>query len=141
MIPEMVDALDAEQKKLGLVGVIKLGARYVGVFLGCRCSEYLGPDIDWDNIILISDMRPMKNHQYCEWSGEFDGLMITFRGSKTDQYNEGCKRYVGITGNPRCAVLAFREWYALQPSHFESPAVVFIFTNLYYAGRACAWAS
>ena len=53
----------------------------------------------------------MKNHQYCEWSGDFDSLMVTFRGSKTDQYNEGCKRYVGITGNPRCAVLAFREWY------------------------------
>ena len=46
VIPEMVDALDAEQKKLGLVGVIKRGARYVGVFLGCRCSEYLGLDID-----------------------------------------------------------------------------------------------
>ena len=55
----------------------------------------------------------MKNHLYCEWSDEFDGLMITFRGSKTDQYNEGYKRYVGTTGYPRCAVVAFRECYAL----------------------------
>ena len=102
--------------------------RYIGVFLGCRCSEYLGPDIDWDKIILTSDVRPMMGHQYCEWSDEFDGLMVTFRGSKTDQYNEGCKRYVGMTGNPRCAVLALREWYTLQPSHFERSDVVPLFT-------------
>ena len=126
--PEMLDALDAEQKKLGLVGVIKRAGRYIGVFLGCRCSEYLGPDIDWDKIIQTSDVRPMMGHQYCEWSDEFDGLMVTFRGSKTDQYNEGCKRYVGITGNSRCAVRAFREWYTLQPSHFERSDVVPMFT-------------
>ena len=125
---DMLDALDAEQEKLGLVGVIKRAGRYVGVFLGCRCSEYLGPDIDWDKIIQTSDVRPMMGHQYCEWSDEFDGLMVTFRGSKTDQYNEGCKRYVGITGNSRCAVRAFREWYTLQPSHFERSDVVPMFT-------------
>ena len=126
--PEMCDHLDQAQKQHGLVGVIKRAARYIGIYLGCRCSEYLGPDIDWDKILLTNDVRPMKNHQYCEWSDEFDGLMITFRGSKTDQYNEGCKRYVGITGNSRCAVLAFREWYALQPSHFERSDVVPMFT-------------
>jgi site-specific DNA-cytosine methylase/integrase len=126
--PEMLDALDTEQKKLGLVGVIKRAGRYIGVFLGCRCSEYLGPDIDWDKIIQTSDVRPMMGHQYCEWSDEFDGLMVTFRGSKTDQYNEGCKRYVGVTGNSRCAVRAFREWYTLQPSHFERSDVVPMFT-------------
>ena len=126
--PEMCDHLDAAQAKLGLVGVIKRAGRYIGVYLGCRCSEYLGPDIDWDKILLTNDVRPMKNHQYCEWSDDFDGLMVTFRGSKTDQYNEGCKRYVGITGNPRCAVLAFREWYRLQPAHFERSDVVPMFT-------------
>ena len=70
----------------------------------------------------------MMGHQYCEWSDEFDGLMVTFRGSKTDQYNEGFKRYVGMTGNSRCAVLAFREWYTLQPSHFERSDIVPMFT-------------
>ena len=59
---------------------------------------------------------------------ETDRGMVTFRGSKTDQYNEGCKRYVGITGNTRCAVLAFREWYRLQPAHFERSDVVPMFT-------------
>ena len=51
--------------------------------------------------------------------------MLTKHGTlkkltKTDQYNEGCKRYVGMTGNSRCAVLAFREWRSMQPEHFKS---------------------
>ena len=46
---------------------------YVGVYLGYRCSEYLGPDIDWDKIIQTSDVRPMTGHQYFEWSGELAG--------------------------------------------------------------------
>ena len=46
--------------------------------------------------------------------------MDTFRGSKTDQYNGGCKRYVGMTGNFRCAVLAFREWRSMQLEHFDA---------------------
>ena len=70
----------------------------------------------------------MKNHHYCEWSGDFDGLMVTFRGYETDHYNEGCKRYVGITGNTRCAVLAFRLWCRLQPANFERSDVVPMFT-------------
>ena len=60
----------------------------------------------------------MKKGAYCSWTDDFDGFMVTFRGSKTDQYNEGCKRYVGRTGNSRCAVEAFREWVRLQPGHF-----------------------
>ena len=70
----------------------------------------------------------MKNHHYCEWSGDFGGLMVAFRGSETDQYNGGCKQYVGITGNSHCAVLAFREWYRLPPAHFERSDVVPMFT-------------
>ena len=60
----------------------------------------------------------MKKGAYCTWTDDFDGFMVTFRGSKTDQYNEGCKRYVGRTGNSRCAVEGFREWVRLQPGHF-----------------------
>jgi hypothetical protein len=45
--------------------------------------------------------------------------MVTFRGPKTDQYNEGCKRYVGMTGNHRCAIKAFREWFELEPRYFD----------------------
>ena len=82
----------AAQAKLGLVGVIKRAGRYTGVYLDCRCSEYLGPDIDWDKILLTDDVSPMKNHKHCESSDDFDGLMVTFRGSKTNQCNEGCKR-------------------------------------------------
>ena len=125
--PQMCNAIDEEQKPLGLVGVIKRAARYTAVFVGCRSSEYLGSDIDWDKILLTSDVRPMMGRQYCGWSDDFDGLMITFRGSKTDQYNEGCKRYMGLTGNSRCAVQAFREWYRLQPAHFERSDVVPMF--------------
>ena len=97
--PEMCDWLDRRQAGLGLVGVIKRAARYLAIFLGCRCSEYLGPDIHWDKIIFVSCVRPMKKGAYCSWTDDFGGFMVTFRGSKTDQYNEGCKRYVGRTGN------------------------------------------
>ena len=38
--PEMCDWLDRRQAGLGLVGAI--------IFLGCRCSEYLGPNIHCD---------------------------------------------------------------------------------------------
>ena len=46
--------------------------------------------------------------------------MVTFRGSKTDQFNLGCTCYVGRTGNSRCAIAAFHEWEEeLQPGHFR----------------------
>ena len=117
--PEMCDWLDADQRGGGLKSVIKRASRYVAIFLGCRCSEYLGPEIHWEKIILVSCIIPMLDKAYCSWFDEFNGLMVTFRASKTDQYNEGCKRYIGIADNPRCAVLAFREWRTLQPEHFD----------------------
>ena len=80
--PEMCDWLDRRQAGLGLVGVIKRAARYLAIFLGCRCSEYLGPDIHWDEIIFVCCLRPMKKGAYCSWTDDFDGFMVTFRGSK-----------------------------------------------------------
>ena len=67
--------------------------------------------------------------------------MVTFRGSKTDQYNEGFKRYIGRTGNRRCAVAAFYEWYDLTPEHFEdsSDRPMFVMPNS--AGRKRVFAS
>ena len=53
------------------------------------------------------------------WNEDFDGIMHNFRGSKTDQYNEGARRYVGSTDSPRCLIRALREWVALQPDHFQ----------------------
>ena len=61
----------------------------------------------------------MLDKAYCSWFDDFNGLMVAFRASKADQYNEGCERYIWIADNPRCAVLAFREWRARQPEHFE----------------------
>jgi len=136
--PEMCDWLDEHQSASGLVGVIKRAARYMAIFLGCRCSEYLGPEIHWDKIILVSCVRPMREGQYCSWSDDFDGFMVTFRGSKTDQYNEGCKRFIGRTGNRRCAVAAFHEWYDLSPGHFEdlSERPMFVLPNGKVLSRA-----
>ena len=45
--PEMCDWLDARQASLGLIGSIKRAARYLAIYLGCRCSEYLGPEVHW----------------------------------------------------------------------------------------------
>ena len=119
----MCDWIDAYQRTLGaaaaLASAIKRATRYIAIYLGCRCSEYLGPDIHWEEIILVSCIRPMKGDAYCNWDEEFGGAMVTFRGSKTDQFDLGCKRYVGKTGNSRCAILAFREWEELQPGHFR----------------------
>ena len=99
--------------------MIKRASRYVAIYLGCGCSEYLGPEIHWEKIILVSCISPMLDKAYCSWFDDSNDLMVTFRASKTDQYNEGCKRYIGIADNPRCAVLTFREWRTLQPEHFE----------------------
>ena len=82
--PEMCDWLDARQAPLGLVGIIKRAARYLAIYLGCRCSEYLGPEVHWEKIILVSCVRPITEGQYCSRSGDFDGIMVMFRGSKTD---------------------------------------------------------
>ena len=58
--PEMCDWIDAHQRAAGvvLVSVIKRAARYSATFWGCRASEYLGPDIHWKKIILVSCVRP-----------------------------------------------------------------------------------
>jgi len=121
--PEMCEWIDAYQRTLGaavvLQSAIKRAARYIAIYLGCRCSEYLGPDIHWEKIILVSCVRPMKGDAYCDWEDDFDGVMVTFRGSKTDQFNLGCKRYVGKAGNSKCAIAAFHEWFDLQPGHFR----------------------
>ena len=93
----MCEWLDKMQRGMGLEGVTRRAARYFGVLLCARCSEYLAP-IDDGKILLVRDVMPMKGKQYCDWGDEgIDGFMIRFRGSKTDKYNEGCLRYVGIT--------------------------------------------
>ena len=62
--------------------------------------------------------------------------MFTLRRRNVSRLQDGSvqrgmqavRGYHGITGNSRCAVLAFREWYRLQPAHFERPDVVPMFT-------------
>ena len=82
----MCDSIDAYKRTLGaaavLASAIKRAARYITTYLGCRCSEYLGPDIHWEKVILVSCIRPMKGDAYCNWDEGFDGAMVTFRGSK-----------------------------------------------------------
>ena len=62
IIPEMCDWIDAYQRTLGAAAapasVIKRAARYIAIYLGCRCSEHLWPDIHWEKIILVSYVRP-----------------------------------------------------------------------------------
>lgn len=117
--PAMCEWLDDAQRSWGLEGVTRRAARYFGVLLCARCSEYLAP-IDDDKILLVRDVMPMKGKQYADWGDEgIDGCMIRFRGSKTDKYNEGCLRYVGVTDNGRCFVKAVLQWYELDPEHFE----------------------
>ena len=61
---EMCDWLAAHhQAALGLVGIIKRAARYLAIYLGCRCSEYLGPEVHWEKVILVSCVRPMREGQ------------------------------------------------------------------------------
>ena len=50
--PEMCDWLDADQRDGGLKSVIKRASRYVAIYLGCRCSEYLGPGVHWKRLSL-----------------------------------------------------------------------------------------
>ena len=70
--------------------------------------------------MLVESVTPMVGRRYTTWSDpNFDGIMVKFRGSKTDQYNEGELRYVGITKNSRCVIKALRQWYRLDPDHFE----------------------
>ena len=116
--PEMCDWMDEHQKSLGITGVVKRAARYFALFLCCRSSEYLAP-VDADKIMLVGDVSPMAGRRYTTWDDPaVDGIMAKFRSSKTDQYNEGALRYVGMTGNSRCVVKALLEWFKLDPDHF-----------------------
>lgn len=116
--PEMCDNMDAREVRLGLRGVIKRAARYFALFLCCRASEYLAP-VDPDKIVLVSNVLPMAGRRYTDWGDPaIDGIMVKFRSSKTDQYNEGALRYVGLTGSKRCVVRALVEWFRLDPKHF-----------------------
>ena len=117
--PDMVDDMDEQQRGQGLDGVIKRAARYFALYLCCRASEYLAP-VDADKIVMVSNVQPMAGRRYTDWGDPaVDGFMAKFRGSKTDQYNEGSLRYVGKTRNARCAVKAFVEWQRMDPEHFE----------------------
>ena len=117
--PEMMDWLDKVTSNQGLLGVIRRARVKFGTYLGTRSSETMGPDVHWDKIVTTDDIRPMKDEAYCTWRDVFTGVMVRFRGSKTDQYNQGCMRYVGQTGNARCLIRELHEWYKLQPDHFE----------------------
>ena len=62
----------------------------------------------------------MKGAEYTKWGDPLvDGIMLHIRGSKTDQYNLGCLRYVGKTSTTRCAVKAMLRWHAAEPEHFS----------------------
>ena len=117
--PEMLDWLDETSATQGLAGTVKRARNKFGVYLACRSSEYIGPDVHWDKVMLTTDVRPLKGQAYCDWDDDFDGIMARFRGSKTDQYNEGCMRYVGRTGNSRCLMAELHRWVELQPGHFD----------------------
>jgi integrase len=117
--PEMMDWLDRVSAWQGLCGYVKRTRNKFGTYLACRSSEYLGPDPHWDKIMLTTDVRPLMGQAYCDWSDAFDGIMARFRGSKTDQYNEGCMRYVGKTGNSRCLIAELHGWVELEPNHFD----------------------
>ena len=125
--PEMMDYLDQRDfarrpDAPGLEAIIRRAARYFGLFYCARCSEYLAP-VDEDKILLVRDLMPMCGKKYVDWSHEgIDGFMVRFRGSKTDKYNEGSLRYVGLSGNHRCFVLSMLAWYSLEPEHFDDSA-------------------
>ena len=55
--PEMFDFLGASQVELGLVGAIKRADRYLGVYMGYRCSEYLGPGIGAWRLVLCRELQ------------------------------------------------------------------------------------
>ena len=84
--PKMCDWLGHLQSGLGLDSVIKRAARYLAIFQGCRCSEHLGPGIHWGKVIFVSCVRQMHDGVYCGRDEDFGGFMVTFRGTKTDQY-------------------------------------------------------
>ena len=120
--PEMLDLLDQQQSGQGLEGIIRRAARYFGLYYCARCSEYLAP-VDEDKVLLVKDVMPMRGKKYTTWSDPgVDGVMVRFRGSKTDRYNEGSLRYVGKTPNARCFVKAMVEWYGADPQHFDDSA-------------------
>ena len=104
-------------------GCVRKGSRMHGTYAGPRSSEYLrGTPVDWAKICLVRDVVPMCGDKYVTWDHPgVDGYMRTFRASKTDQFNEGCKRYIGATGTELCSVEAFRAMYARRPAHFACP--------------------
>ena len=111
---------------------VRIAARMHGVYLGCRSSEYLGgPPADWSKLCLVRDIVPMAGTRFTDWSdSNVDGYMRTFRASKTDQYNEGCRRFCGATGTDLCSVQAFKDMYAACPAHFDRPdAGMFTLSN------------
>lgn len=45
----------------------------------------------------------MRGRKYVDCGDpSVDGFMVRFRGSRTDRYNEGSLRYVGVNPNHRC---------------------------------------
>ena len=121
--PEMTNFLDSNPQSSGVDELRGTAARYVGLFGGLRRSEFLGSSsatFDRDKCLMVEDISPMKGAEYTKWGDPLvDGIMLHIRGSKTDQYNLGCLRYVGKTSTTRCAVKAMLRWHAAEQEHFS----------------------
>ena len=89
-----------------------------------RCSEYLSRgSAGWDanKVVRGCDISFRENGVKLapDEVARATEVTVIVRGSKTDQYNEGCLRYVGSTRNSRCLMRALHEWFDSQPGHFH----------------------
>ena len=125
--------LNARDKLIGTWdALVSIGARMHGAYLGPRSGEFLGgPPVDWAKVGIVADFLPMEGQRYVDWQNpNIDGYMRIFRSSKTDQFNEGAKRYCGATGTDLCSVQALKDMYAMKPEHFSrSDAAMFTMSN------------
>ena len=125
--------LNARDKLIGTWdALVSIGARMHGAYLGPRSGEFLGgPPVDWAKVGLVADFLPMEGQRHVDWQNpNIDGYMRIFRSSKTDQFNEGAKRYCGATGTDLCSVQALKDMYAMKPEHFSrSDAAMFTMSN------------
>ena len=99
------------------------GALLTGYMFLLRASEYLGESSeDWDELKVLTrgDVRFEQSGRYVsDWS-QADEVQITIKASKTDQYREGARRSLTVSGEPICIVEALKKLFSATPTLSDS---------------------
>ena len=98
-------------------------ALLTGYMFLLRASEYLGEAVEiWDEakVLRRRDVRWKRKGRYVEDFTVAEEVQITIRASKTDQYKEGARRSLTVSGRTLCVVQALQALYKATPRMVDS---------------------